>query len=298
MHISQQMQQYADRVNHTLTQWLAQQNAPEPLKSAMQHAVLLGGKRIRPFLVYCTGEMLGVDLNTLDAPACAIELIHAYSLVHDDLPAMDDDDLRRGHPTCHIAFDEATAILAGDALQTFAFEILSQAEMPNTPDKHRLQMIQLLARSAGALGMVGGQTLDLQATNQQQTLAQLEQMHRLKTGQLIICSVMLGALTSATLSPAQHQALTLFADNIGLAFQVQDDILDIESNTEILGKPQGSDIENNKSTYPGLMGLQAAKQKAQDLYQTALTHLQTLEADALDTRTLQAFAQFIIQRQF
>ena len=213
-----------------------------------------------------------MGLEAADAAAAAVECIHSYSLIHDDLPAMDDDDLRRGQATCHKAFDDATAILAGDALQTMAFELLTQ-ENHLYSNKHssasnRIKMIQTLARASGARGMVYGQAIDFESVGQRLSIEQLETMHKHKTGALIEASVMMGALCSDTeITPAEESALKDYAQAIGLAFQVQDDILDIISDTETLGKPQGSDVELNKSTYPALLGLDGAKQKAQSLYQ-------------------------------
>ena len=249
----------------------------------------LGGKRIRPFLVYAVGEMFGVEKSQLDNAAGAIESIHAYSLIHDDLPAMDDDDLRRGQPTCHIAFDEATAILAGDSLQTFAFELIGQA--PQSAEQ-RLEMIQCLAKASGYQGMCGGQALDLAATDKHVSLAQLEKIHRLKTGALICAAVELGAI-AANASQTHRELLNTFAQNIGLAFQVHDDILDVIGDTETLGKPQGSDEAANKSTYPALLGLESAQEKAKQLIEQAISSLQALP---FDSTLLQAFARYIIAR--
>ncbi|SNY55656.1 farnesyl-diphosphate synthase [Arsukibacterium tuosuense] len=266
----------------------------ERLHQAMAYSLTNGGKRIRPFFVYACGSMLGVPLTQLDSAACAIECLHSYSLIHDDLPAMDNDDLRRGKPTCHKAFDEATAILAGDALQTLAFDILATAE-GNLSAERKLKRISLLAKASGITGMCAGQAIDLAHTNQRTDLATLEQMHRLKTGALIECAVQLAYYSSELDCPATLHALTSFASALGLAFQVQDDILDIESDTIVLGKPQGSDCKANKLTYPALLGLEEAKVKAKQLYQDALAALSSL---AYDTDELKAFAHYIIARKF
>lgn len=285
-----QIQQNQQRVNDFLESVLAQIAVNEPhLHQAMNHGLLLGGKRIRPFLVYAVGEMFGLEKSQLDHIAGAIEAIHAYSLIHDDLPAMDDDELRRGQPTCHIAFDEATAILAGDALQTLAFELLGQAPQS---DAQKVQLMQCLAKASGYQGMCGGQALDLAATDRSVTLEQLEQIHRLKTGALICAAVELGAI-AANASSAHRELLSTFAQNIGLAFQVHDDILDVIGDTETLGKPQGSDEAANKSTYPALLGLEQAQDKAKQLIEQAISSLQALP---FDSTLLQAFARYIIAR--
>ncbi|MFB0975019.1 MAG: (2E,6E)-farnesyl diphosphate synthase [Tolumonas sp.] len=265
------------------------------LKAAMRHGLVLGGKRVRPFLVYAAGSMLGVEEALLDGPAAAIECVHAYSLIHDDLPAMDDDDLRRGHPTVHKAFDEATAVLAGDALQTLAFSILADHAFPDTLRTQQIKMLSILARASGYAGMCGGQALDLAAEGQHVGLEDLEQIHRHKTGALIECAVMLGALCKENIDTATLDALKKYAAAIGLAFQVQDDILDVTSDTETLGKPQGSDQALDKSTYPALLGLDAARAMAQDLHQQALTALKPLP---YNTAILSAFADYIIERTY
>ena len=268
--------QYQQEINQHLAHSLSQRKVTdETLMAAMQHGLLQGGKRIRPFLVYCIGQLLGAEQSELNAAAVAIEAIHAYSLIHDDLPAMDDDDLRRGKPTCHIAFDEASAILAGDALQTLAFETLSDAS--KTKDiSWRLKMINALAKASGDNGMCGGQSLDLAATGKQVSLTGLEQIHAHKTGKLIECAVELGILAAHVDDAAITQPLIKYAKAIGLAFQVQDDILDLTSDTKTLGKPQGSDTALNKSTYPALLGLEGAQKKAQQLIQDAVQALSNL----------------------
>ena len=236
-------------------------DAPHRLHQAMRHSVLGGGKRMRPLLVHAAGEVFGTDPHQLDAPAMAVELIHAYSLVHDDLPAMDDDALRRGKPTTHIAFDEATAILAGDALQTRAFSLLAEAALPA---ELRVACLQALAHAAGAAGMCGGQALDIDATGQLQSLDALTRMHALKTGALIRAAVRMGALCGH--APAADLArLDRFADALGLAFQVRDDILDVEASSEQLGKTAGKDVAQDKSTFPALLGMDGAKAKLAEL---------------------------------
>ena len=287
---------YRQRIDQLLQQHIdAQPELCPTLKAAMRHGLLLGGKRVRPFLVYATGQLLGVADDILDAPAAAIECIHAYSLIHDDLPAMDDDDLRRGHPTVHKAFDEATAILAGDALQTLAFSILTDTPLPTPLLANQLQMVSQLARASGYQGMCGGQALDLAAEGQKVGLAALEQIHRHKTGALIECAVTLGALCHHALPPAELAALQQYAAAIGLAFQVQDDILDITGDTATLGKPQGSDQALDKSTYPALMGLEQAQAMARDLHRQALAALATLP---YNTHILRAFADYVVERTY
>ncbi|ABR74733.1 (2E,6E)-farnesyl diphosphate synthase [Actinobacillus succinogenes] len=264
-----------------------------PLADAMKYGLLLGGKRIRPFLVYATGDMLGADLNALDYAAAAIESIHAYSLIHDDLPAMDNDELRRGKPTCHIAFDHATAILAGDALQTFAFEIITKSTALCAEQK--LKLVQELSRAAGVRGMCLGQSLDLLAEQKKVTLAELELIHRNKTGALLTAALMMGFICSPHY--ANHALacrLKQYADAIGLAFQVRDDILDIEGNTVEIGKTVGADLNLDKSTYPKMLGLDGAKSKAQELYQSAVKNLNEI---SFDTTALRALAEFIIHRK-
>ncbi|ABU70164.1 MULTISPECIES: (2E,6E)-farnesyl diphosphate synthase [Vibrio] len=286
---------YQQRNNQQLNQWLEQlPHQEQPLIQAMKYGLLLGGKRVRPFLVYITGQMLGCKPEDLDTPASAIECIHAYSLIHDDLPAMDDDDLRRGQPTCHIKFDEATAILTGDALQTLAFTILAEGALNPNAENQRIKMVQALAQASGAGGMCLGQALDLGAENRRVSLADLEEIHRNKTGALINCAVKLGALAAGEKGLEVLPHLERYSKAIGLAFQVQDDILDIISDTETLGKPQGSDQELNKSTYPSLLGLEGAMEKAHTLLQEAL---QALEAIPYNTQLLEEFARYVIERK-
>ncbi|MBE5251065.1 (2E,6E)-farnesyl diphosphate synthase [Mixta mediterraneensis] len=288
---------YHHRVNAALTCLLDPLPfQSSPLVNAMQYGALLGGKRLRPFLVYATGKMLNADPASLDAPAAAVECIHAYSLIHDDLPAMDNDALRRGQPTCHIQYGEDTAILAGDALQTLAFSILADEPMPGVSAEYRLAMVSELAKASGVAGMCGGQALDLAAGGKAVDLAQLEQIHRHKTGALIRAAVRMGALAAGEKGRAALPVLDRYADAIGLAFQVQDDILDVIGDSAITGKRQGADQDLGKSTYPSLMGLDNARAKAWDLYQEALDALEILAAQSHDTAALQALASFIIER--
>jgi farnesyl diphosphate synthase len=289
-------QHYRQRIDDLLLQHIESLPELSPnLKAAMRHGLVLGGKRVRPFLVYATGAMLGVEERLLDGPAAAIECIHAYSLIHDDLPAMDDDDLRRGHPTVHKAFDEATAVLAGDALQTLAFSILADHPFPDTLRHPQVKMLSALAKASGYAGMCGGQALDLAAEGKHVGLEALEQIHRHKTGALIECAVMLGALCKENVAGETLHALQKYASAIGLAFQVQDDILDVISDTETLGKPQGSDQALDKSTYPALLGLEAAQDMAKTLHQQALAAIKPLP---YNTEILSAFADYIIGRTY
>ncbi len=268
------LDRYRQRVDAALDRWLPQEDvAPGRLHEAMRYAVLAPGKRVRPALCYAAGDSLGIPLERLDGPACAVELIHAYSLIHDDLPAMDNDDLRRGRPTCHRQFDEATAILAGDALMALAFRILAHDPTMVEDPATRLQMIDLLASACGSRGMVGGQSLDLAAEGKTIDRSELEYIHIRKTGALIHVSVMLAACSSETASERQREHLEHMAKHIGLAFQIQDDVLDVCGNTQTLGKTRGRDRERSKATYPGLMGLEPARELALELHQQALSAL-------------------------
>jgi len=266
---------------------------PARLHEAMRYSALQGGKRVRPMLVYAAGRAVGTAMERLDSPACAIELIHVYSLIHDDLPSMDDDDLRRGRPTCHKAFDDATAILAGDALQPLAFQILSNNDQ--IPAGSRIKMIQILTQASGSMGMAGGQAIDLESEGRQLTLSALENMHARKTGALILASLQLGALSNQQTTDLQLSALETYGRHIGLAFQIQDDILDEIGDTATLGKPQGSDRQRNKSTFISLCGLQASQQRAGDLLQQALDALEIFDEKADPLRQL---AQYIVQRNY
>lgn len=263
----------------------------ERLLEAMKYSVLGGGKRIRPALCLGAAQALGQPLERAVVPGCTVELIHAYSLIHDDLPAMDDDDLRRGRPTTHIAFDEATAILAGDALQAMAFEWLADA--PGIGADTRLMMIQQLTRASGHLGMVGGQAIDLESVGKPITVDALETMHRAKTGALIETSVRLGALTADCVSPRQLDCLSEYAGALGLAFQVQDDLLDIEGDTDVIGKPQGSDLARDKPTYPALLGIEGARAHLKQLLDVALGSLDGFGQEADPLRDM---AKFIVAR--
>lgn len=286
------MRQYATRVEHALDRRLPAADAePARLHSAMRYAALGAGKRVRPFLVYSTGAMLGADEARLDTPACAVELIHAYSLVHDDLPAMDDDDLRRGRPTCHRAFDEATAILAGDALQTLAFETLARDGA--LAAETRLAMLATLAQASGSQGMAGGQAIDLSAVGQTLELDALEQMHRLKTGALIAASVQLGALAAGADTNTQTR-LARYARAIGLAFQVRDDMLDVTADSHTLGKTQGKDAAQDKPTYVSLLGLDGARGLAAKLLDEALDALHDLPGN---NTPLHQLAHYIVERE-
>lgn len=291
---SERLQVYQKSVESALNRWLPEPSVqPEKLHEAMRYSVLGKGKRIRPVILYATGEAFGIDLAALDGPACAVEIIHAYSLIHDDLPAMDDDDLRRGRPTCHKAYDDATAILAGDALQALSFHILAHDPDIQVKDQQRLSMIETLAIASGSRGMAGGQAIDLASVGISLTIAELENMHIHKTGALIRASAELGALSVDNVDRELLSRISQYAKCIGLAFQIKDDILDIESDTETLGKPQGSDIAMNKPTYPNLLGMDGAKKAANDLYNEALECL-----DAFDKKAdmLRAIADYIVKR--
>lgn len=282
-----------ERINTHLRRWLAQQPSVAPrLQQAINYVLQHGGKRIRPALLYATGQALEIDTNQLDSPAMAIELIHTYSLVHDDLPAMDDDDLRRGVATCHVEFDEATAILVGDALLTAAFHLLSDTTTLNA--EQRCAMVTCLCTASGHQGMVGGQALDLYALNHGPNLADIKTMYRYKTGALISASIQLAYLATPTVDQATQHQLDTFAEHVGLAFQIQDDILDIVTPTEELGKPQGSDAAKNKVTYASLVGIEAAQTHCQNLHSEALRILDTLPHD---TKALQTLTDYLLTRR-
>jgi len=268
--------------------------APQRLHAAMRYATLGSGKRVRPMLVYAGGQAFGVPPERLDAAACAVELIHAYSLVHDDLPAMDDDDLRRGQPTCHKAYDEATAILAGDALQTLAFQTLVQDKALAVSADTRLAMIETLAMASGSHGMAGGQALDLDAIGRDIDLPQLENLHIHKTGVLIRAAVRLGTLAAPEAPADQVTRLDHYAKCIGLAFQVHDDILDVLGETAVIGKTQGKDAANGKPTYPALLGLEEAREKAGQLVADALDSLAGMGDEVAPLRAL---ARYIVERR-
>ncbi|NNF17655.1 MAG: geranyl transferase [Gammaproteobacteria bacterium] len=291
---SHRVETYQQRIDRKLERVLPSAAVfPEHLHEAMRYAVLAGGKRVRPLLTFACGEALGLSLDLLDAPATAVELIHAFSLVHDDLPAMDNDELRRGRPTVHIAFDEATAILAGDALQALAFEVLAHDPPLSAHPAMQTRMIGRLAAAAGSVGMTGGQAQDLQSEGQQLSCDQLRLMHERKTGLLIQAATMMACDAQPDLDAGTRRAIESFARQIGLAFQVCDDILDIESPTEMLGKPQGSDAAAAKATYPAVMGLPGAKAYLQELHEAALAALTDL---SINTQPLSWMADYITQR--
>ncbi|WP_434635027.1 polyprenyl synthetase family protein [Chromobacterium sp. CV08] len=268
--------------------------APQRLHQAMRYATLEGGKRVRPLLVFAAGEVVGAERDNLARIGAALEMIHAYSLVHDDMPCMDDDVLRRGKPTCHVAYDEATALLVGDALQTRAFELISQP-MPGIAPAGQLEMTRTLAHAAGHAGMAGGQAIDLASVGLPLTLPELEFMHMLKTGALIRASVLMGAMAGRELSGAEKEALDAFAKRIGLAFQVVDDILDCEADTATLGKTAGKDAAHDKPTYVSLLGLAEAKRMAKDLHDQAFA---ALEGFGPSAERLKQLADYIVARSF
>jgi geranylgeranyl pyrophosphate synthase len=288
------LEEYQQRIEQVLDRCLSlPDSGTARLREGMRYSVLGGGKRLRPVLVYTTGQCLGAPLEQLDIPAAAVELVHVYSLVHDDLPAMDDDDLRRGRATCHRAFDEATAILVGDALQALAFDVLSHDASGAIAPAARLKMIRILAYASGTSGMAGGQAIDLASVGHTLTAPEVENMHRRKTGALIQCSVLLGATAAGLSVGPELDALTRFGADIGLAFQIQDDILDVEGETAVLGKSARADIARNKPTYPSTVGLDAARVRARELCDTAISALTPLgkRADALTE-----LARFVVSR--
>jgi farnesyl diphosphate synthase len=283
------------RAENVLDRYLTADDEPTSrLREAMRYSVLGGGKRLRPLLVYCTGEAFGAPLEALDAPAAAVEIIHAYSLVHDDLPAMDDDDLRRGRPTCHKVYGEGTAVLVGDALQAYAFEILAEDHSPGVTDAGRLASLRVLAQGIGTLGMAGGQAIDLDSVGQRIDLARLEVMHRRKTGALIRASVLMGAIAAQVNNPTVLQALHRYGDEMGLAFQIQDDILDVEGDAASLGKATGADAARDKPTYPSLLGLAEARARADLHRDRAIASLASLGQPAAG---LEALARFVVDRR-
>lgn len=289
------MQQRQTRIENALLMRLPDTvndsvNSSAQLVNAMRYSTLDGGKRLRALLVYATGEALGSDLDMLDAPASAVEMIHAYSLVHDDMPIMDNDDLRRGRPTCHKKFGDATALLVGDALQSLAFETLCDDMLLPI---QQTQMVKTLAQQSGVSGMAGGQAIDLESVGKTLDIDDLQGMHELKTGALIRASVRLGALSSSQINETILAKLDIYAFCIGLAFQVQDDVLDVIADTHTLGKTQGADIALNKPTYPALLGLNSAQKKASDLIDNALIELDGLP---YNTEILEALAHFVVDR--
>jgi geranylgeranyl pyrophosphate synthase len=292
--LDQRLKSYTQLVDAQLEQILPPASGPaSKLYKAMRYSVFNGGKRVRPALCFAAAEAIGASGDNTAKVAAAVEMIHAYSLIHDDLPAMDDDDLRRGMPTCHIAFDEATAILAGDGLQSLAFKQLT--ELVDLPATISLKLIAILSDLAGCHGMVSGQAVDLASTGKQLSTDELNYMHNHKTGALIEASVVMGALATNKASDTQIEALQQFARAIGLAFQIQDDILDIESSTEQLGKSQGSDSANDKATYTSILGVEKARSEADRLYQTSIDALSIFSDSAESLRTL---ATFIVHRSF
>jgi geranylgeranyl pyrophosphate synthase len=292
--LDQRLKSYTQQVDAQLEQILPPAYGPaSKLYKAMRYSVFNGGKRVRPALCFAAAEAIGTSNDNTAKVAAAVEMIHAYSLVHDDLPAMDDDDLRRGVPTCHIEFDEATAILAGDGLQSLAFKQLTK--LADLPASINLQLIAILSDLAGCNGMVSGQAVDLASTGKQLSADELNYMHNHKTGALIEASVVMGALATNKASDTQIEALQQFARAIGLAFQIQDDILDIESSTEQLGKSQGSDSANDKATYTSILGVEKARSEADRLYQISIDVL-SIFSDSADS--LRALAKFIVHRSF
>ncbi len=284
-----------DRIEKTLNALLpAPELAPARLHAAMRYAVLGGGKRVRPLLAYGAGELSGASPQRVDRAAAAVEMIHAYSLVHDDLPCMDDDVLRRGKPTVHLEFGEATALLAGDSLHSLAFQVISEQSMADNA-QHQVEMIEFLARACGSRGMAGGQAIDLEATGKTLAVTELEFMHVHKTGALIRASVALGARCGDAMSQAQFKELDRFGKFIGLAFQVVDDVLDAQSSTATLGKTAGKDAKNNKPTYVSALGLEGARKFAAELRDDALRALDALPQSGGQLRQL---ADFIVLRRF
>lgn len=284
---------HQERVTSRLRQLLEGCSADARLQTAMQYSVMAGGKRLRPMLAYAAAEALGAAPDRADVPACALELMHTYSLIHDDLPAMDDDRLRRGQPTCHVRFDEATAILAGDALQNLAFELLISSRDLQVDNDTRLRMLAELAQASGPQGMVAGQSMDIAAAGSQLTVEQLQAMHERKTGALIRASVLLGAMSSNRATQAELDALSAFASQLGLAFQVHDDVLDVTGDTRRLGKQQGRDALLAKPTYVSLLGLDAARAHCHNLLEEGLDALSPFGEQAQGLRML---ASYIVQR--
>jgi len=292
--IAERLVHYQQRVDQALQHYLPpKEHTGTSLEAAMHYATLNGGKRVRPVLVYATGRAFDADPEILDVPACAIEFMHAYSLVHDDLPSMDDDDLRRGNPTCHIKFGEATAILAGDALQALAFSTLAISLKGKLDATIIMDMMDELGRASGIEGMAAGQAIDLEAVGKTLNLEQLESMHRCKTGALIRASVVLGATCANISDQDVLQDLRTYGDAVGLSFQIVDDILDVVGDTEVLGKPQGADIALNKPTFPSIMGLDGARRHADEQRDRALSSLEPYGKEFDELREL---ARYIVSR--
>ena len=292
--LDQLLHSYTQQVDAQLELIIPQAAGPaSKLYKAMRYSVFNGGKRVRPALCFAAADAIGASNSNTAKVAAAVEMIHAYSLIHDDLPAMDDDDLRRGVPTCHIKFDEATAILAGDGLQSLAFKQLT--ELADLPASINLKLIAILSDLAGCNGMVSGQAVDLASTGKQLSADELDYMHNHKTGALIEASVVMGALATDQATDTQIEALKQYSRAIGLAFQIQDDILDVESSTEELGKSQGSDSANDKATYTSILGIEKARSEAKRLYQTSID---TLSIFSTSADPLRALAKFIVHRSF
>ena len=291
----ERIQEYRARVEEMLDSCLPDATLPpDRLHSAMRYAVLAGGKRLRPTLVYATGEALSVHPAVLDAPAAAVELLHAYSLVHDDLPAMDDDDLRRGRPTTHREYGVATAILAADALQPLAFKLLSAHPALLNRPALQIKIIRTLADACGSNGMTGGQAIDLASEGRQLDAAELEHMYRLKTGRLLRASVISAAYCADDMNDQALNDLERFIDALGLAFQIRDDVLDVEGSTEQIGKQAGADAAMRKATYPALFGLKSARERADDLLARALTAIEQFGQEA---NILRAVAEYVVRRE-
>jgi farnesyl diphosphate synthase len=303
MHLPDFLIAYQTRINAVLHACLPRVDTEPPLlHQAMRYSVLGGGKRLRAMLVYAIGEALDADSGALDQVAAAVELVHAYSLIHDDLPAMDNDDLRHGRPSCHRAYGDAMAILAGDALQSLAFELLAKSSDALAPIQ-QLRMIEVLAQAIGSVGMVGGQVLDITAESERMKLEgssifvrglALDISHQKKTGALMVASSCLGALAGNCQDALQLQAFKTFACKLGLAFQIRDDILDVEASTEVLGKTTGADSAHNKASYPAIFGLQASKERAEQLYQESL---QCLAQIGVKSTALEIWAEFVVKRE-
>lgn len=274
--LTEKLEFYRQHINQIMLSHIENLAIPKPLQQAILYTINNGGKRLRPCLVYLSGELFGATSHQCDAAAMAVEYIHTYSLIHDDLPAMDDDDLRRGKPSCHIAFDEAKAILAGDALQSLAYEVLSCSNPYLTPEQ-QITLIRTLSQAAGSTGMVAGQALDIDNSSECADLSQLQVTHLLKTGALIQASILLGAHSAGTQQQTAIQQLCKFGHHFGLAFQIQDDILDATQSTESLGKPSNSDQDNNKATYISLLGLNNAKEQRDHHTQLATEALNNLK---------------------
>jgi farnesyl diphosphate synthase len=289
---AERLEYYRNRVNDRLARELDDNTMPARLREAMQYSVLGEGKRVRPLLAFASAELCELNENAADCIAASVEMVHAYSLIHDDLPAMDDDDLRRGKPTTHKAFDEATAILAGDALQALAFEMLCMDPVLASQPAAQSRIIGWLARAIGPAGMVGGQALDLEAENRKLEESDLEDVHRRKTGQLIRAAIMMPTELAA-ISDQSKANLDVFARDIGLVFQIRDDLLEVEQDTATLGKSAASDIANNKATYPTILGIDGASRRADEIYSRALA---ALDAASDNTEGLKWIADFILHR--